>query len=54
VSLSFPILAKAIGGGNSFMFFAAMMILQFFFVWRILPETKGKSLEMIQKELGIE
>lgn len=54
VSLSFPILAKSIGGGNSFMFFAIMMVLQFFFVWRFIPETKGKSLEQIQKELRIE
>jgi len=54
VSLSFPILAKSIGGGNSFMFFAVMMVLQFFFVWRFIPETKGKSLEQIQKELKIE
>jgi sugar porter (SP) family MFS transporter len=54
VSLSFPILAKSIGGGNSFMFFAVMMVLQFFYVWRYIPETKGKSLEQIQKELKIE
>jgi sugar porter (SP) family MFS transporter len=54
VSLSFPILAKSIGGGNSFMFFAAMMVLQFFYVWKFIPETKGKSLEQIQKELRIE
>lgn len=54
VSLNFPILAKVIGGGNSFMFFSVMMVLQLLFVWRFLPETKGKSLEQIQKELGIE
>jgi sugar porter (SP) family MFS transporter len=54
VSLNFPILAKSIGGGNSFMFFAAMMVLQFFCVWRFIPETKGKSLEQIQKDLRIE
>jgi SP family xylose:H+ symportor-like MFS transporter len=54
VSLSFPILAKVVGGGNSFMFFSAMMVLQLIFVWIFIPETKGKSLEQIQKELGIE
>lgn len=54
VSLSFPILAKSVGGGNSFMFFAVMMVLQFIYVWRFIPETKGKSLEQIQKELRIE
>jgi sugar porter (SP) family MFS transporter len=54
VSLSFPVLAKSIGGGNSFMFFAVMMVVQLFYVWRFIPETKGKSLEQIQKELRIE
>jgi len=54
VSLTFPILAKSIGGGNSFMFFSVMMVLQFFYVWRFLPETKGKTLEEIQKQLKIE
>ena len=53
VSLNFPILANWIGGGNLFLFFSLMMFIQFFFVWKVLPETKGKSLEQIQKELGI-
>jgi MFS transporter, SP family, xylose:H+ symportor len=30
-----------------------MMVLHLIFVWRFLPETKGKSLEKIQEELGI-
>ena len=25
-----------------------MMVLQFFFAWKVMPETKGKSLEQIQ------
>ena len=54
VSLTFPILAKSVGGGTSFMFFAVMMVVQFFYVWRFIPETRGKSLEQIQKELKIE
>jgi hypothetical protein len=29
-----------------------MMILHFFFAWKVLPETKGKSLEEIQEEMG--
>lgn len=46
----FPVFAKmpSIGGGPSFAFFAVMMVIHFFFAWRILPETKGKSLEEIQ------
>ncbi len=55
VSWTFPIIANlpGIGGGGAFIFFSLMMILQFFMVWKWLPETKGKSLEQIQKELGI-
>ena len=31
-----------------------MMVLQFVLVWLFLPETKGVSLEQIQRTLGIE
>jgi hypothetical protein len=30
-----------------------MMLVSFIFIWRVMPETKGKSLEEIQKQLGI-
>jgi hypothetical protein len=30
-----------------------MMFVQGFFVWKVLPETTGKSLEGIQQSLGI-
>ena len=39
--------------GWSFFFFAGMMLLQLLFVWRVMPETKGRTLEEIQKDLGI-
>ena len=48
----FPIINNTVGGGISFGFFAVMMILHFFFAWKILPETKGKSLEEIQLEFA--
>ena len=53
ISWSFPVFANSpkIGGGPSFAFFAAMMLLHFLFAWKVIPETKGKSLEEIQKEL---
>lgn len=37
-----------------FMFFSAMMTLQFFVVLFIYPETKGVSLEQLQHRLGID
>jgi sugar porter (SP) family MFS transporter len=42
------------GGYYSFVFFAIMMFLQLIFIWRVMPETKGRTLEEIQKDLGIE
>jgi sugar porter (SP) family MFS transporter len=52
ISFIFPSLA-AKSGGYPFIFFAAMMVLQFFVVLFIYPETKGVSLEEMQKKLGI-
>lgn len=40
--------------GPIFGFFGIMMLLQLVFVWKLMPETKGLSLEKIQKSLGIE
>lgn len=45
----FPIALAKIGGGVIFMFFSIMMIPFFIFVWRMMPETKGKSLEELEK-----
>ncbi len=55
ISWTFPIAinSPAIGPGNVFMFFAVMMFLQLLFAWKLMPETKGKSLEQIQKDLKI-
>ncbi|HYF69886.1 MAG TPA: sugar porter family MFS transporter [Ohtaekwangia sp.] len=54
ISLSFPIIAESENGGfYSFLLFAVMMLLHGIFAWRVLPETKGKSLEGIQRDLGI-
>jgi MFS family permease len=56
ISWTFPIIVEGSpkGGYYSFIFYTVMMFLHLLFVWRILPETKNKSLEQIQKELGIE
>ena len=48
IAFSFPYLAEKLGGATTFFFFAAMMVLQLVFVWRLMPETKGKSLEQIE------
>lgn len=51
VSTAFPVMI-GIWGGNVFIFFAAMMVLQFILVWIFLPETKGRSLEEIEQSLS--
>lgn len=54
VSYSFPIIAELPNGSRiAFLFFSAMMVLHLLFVLKWLPETKGKSLESIQEQLGI-
>jgi MFS transporter, SP family, arabinose:H+ symporter len=52
ISGVFPLLAAA-SGGYPFVFFSIMMGLQFFVVLFVYPETKGVSLEQMQKKLGI-
>ncbi len=53
VTGTFPVVANRLGGGTSFVFFAVMMVFQLLFVWKVMPETKGRSLEQIQHDLGI-
>ena len=47
----FPFFANAYGPGYIFSFFAFMMFLQLLWVRFKMPETKGRSLEEIQKDL---
>jgi sugar porter (SP) family MFS transporter len=51
ISGLFPLMAAS-SGGYPFVFFAAMMVVQFFVVLFFYPETKGISLEEMQKKLA--
>lgn len=51
ISWGFPLLAGNNGGGWAFSIFSGSMIIQFLIVWKFFPETRGKSLEQIQKEM---
>ena len=53
ISGTFPLLAKS-SGAYPFVFFAAMMVVQFFVVLFFYPETKGISPEEMQHRLGID
>ena len=51
ITFTFPLLA-ARSGGVPFAFFAAMMVVQFFVVLFIYPETKGLTLEQVQHKIA--
>ncbi len=48
----FPKMVTAFAPGSVFLFFCGMMVLQLAWVWLMVPETKGRSLEEIQRDLG--
>jgi len=48
-----PVLFTSIGAAPVFAMFAFMMVLQLLFVWRMMPETKGVSLEDLEKRLTV-
>jgi MFS transporter, SP family, arabinose:H+ symporter len=52
ITFGFPQVAEK-SGGYPFVFFAVMMVVQFFVVLRWYPETRGITLEEMQKKLGI-
>lgn len=45
-----PILLKEIGSAGTFWFFAFFCLVAFIAVYKLLPETKGKSLEQIEND----
>ncbi len=47
----FPYFNEKLGGTTIFALFTAMMILQLIWVWKMMPETKGVSLEDLEKKL---
>ena len=53
IAYTFPQLAKS-SGAYPFVLFSAMMVVQFFVVLLVFPETKGVTLEQMQHQLGIE
>jgi len=49
LTYSFPILNKALNAGGTFWLYAGICFFGFLFILKKLPETKGKSLEEIEK-----
>jgi SP family xylose:H+ symportor-like MFS transporter len=53
ISWTFPVIAEQ-SGGHAFAFYSLCMVGQLLWVILVMPETKGITLEEIQKKLGIE
>jgi accessory gene regulator protein AgrB len=54
INFTFPVIVAHVSRAAPFVFFAVMMVLELVLVWKYLPETKGVSLEEMQRHLGIE
>ncbi len=53
VQFIFPWEVSALGNAASFTLFGLFGVVGFLLLWKLLPETKGKSLEQIEKEIII-
>jgi hypothetical protein len=53
LTMAFPAMVGAFEPGVVFLFFCFMMFLQLLWVRFMVPETKGRPLEQIEKDLGM-
>ena len=51
LTYTFPLLNDAFGASGTFWLYGIICIYGFLFIYKKLPETKGRSLEEIEKEL---
>jgi MFS family permease len=51
LTFSFPQLQRGLGPAGTFWLYSGICVLGFLFILRRLPETKGKTLEQIEREL---
>ncbi|MCQ2222930.1 MAG: sugar porter family MFS transporter [Bacteroidaceae bacterium] len=52
LTYSFPIMNSSLGSYGSFWIYSAICMVAFLFLFKRCPETKGKSLEELEKELA--
>lgn len=51
LTFSFPSMNAALGSSGTFWTYSGICVCAFIFLWRHCPETKGKTLEQLEKEL---
>ena len=54
VTISFLTLLNAVGGVGTFFLFAFLTLVALTYFWRKVPETKGRSLQEIERDLSVE
>lgn len=51
LTLSFPVLNESLGTAGTFWIYTAICVVAFMYFFKSLPETKGKSLEELEKDM---
>jgi len=51
IALEFPVVVHSMSAATPFVFFSAMTVVQFLVVLFTYPETKGQTLEALQRRL---
>jgi MFS family permease len=49
ITYTFLSLVKAVGSTVAFWIYGALSVVCFVFLWKVVPETKGRSLEEIER-----
>ncbi|HKK61980.1 MAG TPA: sugar porter family MFS transporter [Bacteroidales bacterium] len=52
LTFSFPVIKEAVGWANNFWLYGIICLIGFIVLYKYLPETKGKSLEQIEREIA--
>jgi MFS family permease len=52
VTIAFPIMLEKLNGGITFLIFALICLANLLYVLKYVPETKGKTLEELEKEFA--
>lgn len=52
LTFTFPALNRTLGSAGTFWLYSAICFAGLFFVWRCVPETRGKTLEQIERDFA--